>query len=38
MEKELNFMGNLLEKPAHPFIAVMGGAKVSDKLGVIRKF
>jgi phosphoglycerate kinase len=36
MEKELNFMGSLLEKPAHPFIAVMGGAKVSDKLGVIR--
>jgi phosphoglycerate kinase len=36
MEKELKFMGKLLEKPAHPFIAVMGGAKVSDKLGVIR--
>jgi phosphoglycerate kinase len=35
MEKELTFMGNLLEKPTHPFIAVMGGAKVSDKIGVI---
>ena len=35
MEKELIFMGNLLEKPSHPFIAVMGGAKVSDKIGVI---
>ena len=36
MEKELNFMGGLLENPAHPFVAVMGGAKVSDKMGVIR--
>jgi phosphoglycerate kinase len=36
MEKELNFMGNLLENPKHPFIAVMGGAKVSDKIGVIQ--
>jgi phosphoglycerate kinase len=36
MEKELSFMGNLLESPAHPFAAVMGGAKVSDKLGVIQ--
>jgi phosphoglycerate kinase len=36
MEKELNFVGSLLENPALPFVAVMGGAKVSDKLGVIR--
>ncbi len=36
MEKELNFLGRLLENPAHPFAAVMGGAKVSDKLGVIQ--
>jgi phosphoglycerate kinase len=36
MEKELNFLGKLLENPAHPFVAVMGGAKVSDKLGVIQ--
>jgi phosphoglycerate kinase len=36
MEKELNFLGRLLENPAHPFMAVMGGAKVSDKLGVIQ--
>jgi phosphoglycerate kinase len=36
IEKELTFMGRLLENPAHPFVAVMGGAKVSDKLGVIQ--
>jgi phosphoglycerate kinase len=35
MEKELTFLGKLLENPLHPFIAVMGGAKVSDKMGVI---
>ncbi len=35
MEKELDFLGTLLSSPAHPFIAVMGGAKVSDKIGVI---
>jgi phosphoglycerate kinase len=35
MEKELNFMGALIQNPAHPFVAVMGGAKVSDKIGVI---
>ena len=35
MEKELNFMGQLIQNPDHPFAAVMGGAKVSDKIGVI---
>jgi phosphoglycerate kinase len=35
MEKELNFLGKLLGNPAHPFLALLGGAKVSDKMGVI---
>jgi phosphoglycerate kinase len=35
MEKELNFLGTLLENPARPFYVVLGGAKVSDKIGVI---
>ncbi len=36
MEKELTMLGSMLEKPAHPFISIMGGAKVSDKMGVVR--
>ncbi len=35
IEKELKFMGKALENPERPFVAVLGGAKVSDKLGVI---
>ncbi len=35
MEKELNYLGTALEKPAKPFVAILGGAKVSDKIGVI---
>ncbi len=36
MEKELNSLGGLLVSPKHPFACVFGGAKVSDKIGIIR--
>jgi len=35
MEKELRYLGMALEAPEHPFVAVLGGAKVSDKIQVI---
>lgn len=35
VEKELNVMGETIEKPEHPFVVILGGAKVSDKIGVI---
>lgn len=35
IQKEINFMGGALESPRRPFIAILGGAKVSDKIGVI---
>ncbi len=35
IQKELEFMGKALEDPARPFVAILGGAKVSDKIGVI---
>jgi 3-phosphoglycerate kinase len=35
VEKELNFMGSALENPQRPLVAILGGAKVSDKIGVI---
>jgi phosphoglycerate kinase len=35
MEKELEYLGGALENPARPFLAIMGGAKISDKIAVI---
>lgn len=35
IEKELNFLGNTLENPKRPFVAILGGKKVSDKIGVM---
>lgn len=35
MQKEINFLGNAVETPVRPFVAILGGAKVADKLNVI---
>jgi len=35
IEKELKFLGDTIKNPVHPFVAILGGAKVSDKIGVI---
>ncbi|MCR5324786.1 MAG: phosphoglycerate kinase [Lachnospiraceae bacterium] len=35
MQKEINFLGNAVENPVRPFVAILGGAKIADKLNVI---
>jgi phosphoglycerate kinase len=36
LEKEIEFLGGAVEQPVRPFVAILGGAKVSDKINVIR--
>lgn len=36
MEKEIQYLGQAIMNPARPFVAILGGAKISDKIGVIR--
>ena len=35
MEKEIKFLGNAVETPERPFVAILGGSKVSSKISVI---
>ncbi|KPJ60613.1 MAG: phosphoglycerate kinase [Latescibacteria bacterium DG_63] len=36
MQKEVEYLGKVLEEPGRPFVAILGGAKVSDKIGIAR--
>ncbi|HEX7976125.1 MAG TPA: phosphoglycerate kinase [Anaerolineales bacterium] len=36
MEKEIRYLGETIANPKHPFVAILGGAKISDKIGVIK--
>jgi phosphoglycerate kinase len=38
LEREVTVLSSLMAEPAHPFVVVLGGAKVSDKIGVIERF
>lgn len=37
MEKEIRYLGDALLEPEHPFVAIMGGAKISDKIDVVKR-
>ncbi|HLW79182.1 MAG TPA: phosphoglycerate kinase [Terriglobia bacterium] len=37
MEKELEYLGKAVENPEHPYVAIIGGAKVSDKIGLLER-
>ncbi len=37
MQRELTTLSSLLENPSHPYVAIMGGAKVSDKIGAVER-
>jgi phosphoglycerate kinase len=36
MEKDIEYLSRAVDNPAHPYVAILGGAKISDKIGVIR--
>jgi phosphoglycerate kinase len=38
MEKELNYLSKAVESPEHPYVAIVGGAKVSDKIDLLKNF
>ncbi len=38
IEKELRFLGKALQSPDHPFVAIQGGAKISDKVAILERF
>ncbi|MGH9398113.1 MAG: phosphoglycerate kinase [Terriglobia bacterium] len=38
MDKELEYLGKAVENPAHPYVAIVGGAKVSDKIDLLKNF
>jgi 3-phosphoglycerate kinase len=38
MQKEIDYLGRAMASPEHPYVAILGGAKVSDKITVIRSF
>jgi len=37
IQKELQYLGEALAEPEHPFVAILGGAKISDKIGVVER-